>query len=97
MSSPCRTRQHDASAEGSPRRRRSCRFAVVAAPAHFPEVHEQAMRRLADEFGLMPREYPSTRHDSTPEERAADLNAAFGDDDRLWVNHAVPLCSHNVG
>jgi len=68
-----------------------------AAPAHFPEVHEQAMRRPADEFGLMPREYPSTRHDSTPEERAADLNAAFGDDDRLWVNHAVPLCSHNVG
>ncbi len=37
------------------------------------------MRRLVEEFGLAPREYPSTRRDSTPEERAADLNAAFGD------------------
>lgn len=37
------------------------------------------MRRLADVTGLEPREYPSTRRDSTPEERANDLNAAFAD------------------
>lgn len=50
-----------------------------AAPAHFPAVHEQALRRLAEVTGLEPREYPSTRRDSTPEERAHDLNEAFAD------------------
>lgn len=59
------------------------RVAVVspsfAAPAHFPEIHEQAMQRLRDELALVPVEYPSTRHDSTPAERAADLMAAFAD------------------
>lgn len=39
------------------------------------------MRRLAELTGLAPREYPTTRRDSTPEERAADLNAAFADPD----------------
>lgn len=29
-----------------------------AAPAMFPAVHEIAMRRLRDEFGLEPVEYP---------------------------------------
>jgi hypothetical protein len=31
-----------------------------AAPAVFPAVHEQAMRRLRAEFGLEPVEYPTT-------------------------------------
>jgi muramoyltetrapeptide carboxypeptidase LdcA involved in peptidoglycan recycling len=50
-----------------------------AAPAYFPEVHEQAMRRLRDELGLEPVEYPTTRHQGSPAERARDLNAAFAD------------------
>jgi muramoyltetrapeptide carboxypeptidase LdcA involved in peptidoglycan recycling len=60
------------------------RVAVVspswAAPAHFPAVHELAMRRLRDELGLVPVEYPTTRRaDASPRERAADLMTAFGD------------------
>jgi muramoyltetrapeptide carboxypeptidase LdcA involved in peptidoglycan recycling len=60
------------------------RVAVVspsfAAPGFAPEVHEQAMRRLTEATGLVPVEYPTTRRlDSTPADRAADLNAAFGD------------------
>ena len=61
------------------------RVAVVspswAAPAHFPELHEQGLRRLHDLLELEPVEYPSTRRDSSPEERARDLNAAFRDPD----------------
>ena len=52
-----------------------------AAPAYFPEVHEAAMRRLRDDCGVVPVEYPTTRKTSTPQERAADLNAAFADPD----------------
>jgi len=60
------------------------RVAVVspsfAAPGRFPAVHELAMRRLRDEIGLEPVEYPTTRHvGASPEARAADLTAAFGD------------------
>ncbi|MEV0896671.1 S66 peptidase family protein [Actinoplanes sp. NPDC049802] len=60
------------------------RVAVVspsfAAPALFPAIHEQAMRRLRDEFGLEPVEYPTTRRfGASPEERAADLTAAWAD------------------
>ncbi len=51
-----------------------------AAPAAGPEVHEQAMRRLTEVTGLIPVEYPTTRQlDSSPRDRAADLNAAFAD------------------
>ena len=51
-----------------------------AAPAVAPAVHEQALRRLADLTGLVPVEYPTTRRlDASPQERADDLNAAFGD------------------
>lgn len=50
-----------------------------AAPAHFPQVHEQAMQRLRDEFDLVPVEFATTRKDSAPSERAADLTAAFAD------------------
>ena len=52
-----------------------------AAPAYFPEVHEQAMRRIRDDLGLEPVEYPTTRIQGSPAERARDLNAAFADPD----------------
>ncbi len=53
-----------------------------AAPGFAPEVHEQAMRRLADLTGLAPVEYPTTRRlGATARDRAADLNAAFADPD----------------
>ena len=60
------------------------RVAIVstsfAAPALFPAVHEQAMRRLTDLTGLVPVEFPRTRNlEVSPAERAADLNAAFAD------------------
>jgi muramoyltetrapeptide carboxypeptidase LdcA involved in peptidoglycan recycling len=62
------------------------RVAVVspsfAAAGAFPEVHEQAMRRLTEVTGLVPVEYPTTRQvGASPEARAADLNAAFADPD----------------
>ena len=51
-----------------------------AAPAVAPAVHEQAMERIRDVFGLEPVEYPTTRRlGAAPEDRAADLNAALGD------------------
>lgn len=53
-----------------------------AAPGMFPVVHELAMRRLRDEFGLRPVEYPTTRQlGSSPRDRARDLMAAFADPD----------------
>jgi muramoyltetrapeptide carboxypeptidase LdcA involved in peptidoglycan recycling len=54
--------------------------AGFAAPGVGPEVHEQALARIREVLGLEPVEYPTTRRlDATPEDRAADLNAAFGD------------------
>lgn len=51
-----------------------------AAPGLAPAVHEQAMRRLTAATGLVPVEFPTTRKlGSSPEERAADINAAFAD------------------
>jgi muramoyltetrapeptide carboxypeptidase LdcA involved in peptidoglycan recycling len=51
-----------------------------AAPGIAPQVHEQALRRLADLTGLVPVEYPTTRRvGASPQDRAADLNAAFAD------------------
>jgi muramoyltetrapeptide carboxypeptidase LdcA involved in peptidoglycan recycling len=51
-----------------------------AAPGFAPEVHEQAMRRLAEITRLRPVEYPTTRRlGASPQDRAADLNAAFAD------------------
>jgi muramoyltetrapeptide carboxypeptidase LdcA involved in peptidoglycan recycling len=60
------------------------RVAVVspsfAAPGRFPAVHELAMRRLRDDFELEPVEYPTTRRlNASPQDRAADLMAAFTD------------------
>ncbi|MDT4988292.1 MAG: hypothetical protein QOI74_2386 [Micromonosporaceae bacterium] len=61
------------------------RVAVVspsfAAPALFPAVHELGLRRLRDEFGLRPVEYPTTRRPASAPDRAADLMAAFADPD----------------
>lgn len=51
-----------------------------AAPGAFPEVHEQAMRRLTEVTGLVPVEFATTRQlNASPKARAADINAAFAD------------------
>lgn len=51
-----------------------------AAPAVAPQVHEQAMTRLRELTGLVPVEYPTTRRlGASARDRAADLDAAFGD------------------
>ena len=51
-----------------------------AAPGPFPEVHEQALRRLHEVTGLVPVEFPTTRRlDATAADRAADVNVAFAD------------------
>jgi muramoyltetrapeptide carboxypeptidase LdcA involved in peptidoglycan recycling len=67
-----------------PKARRGDRIAVLspsfAAAGAFPEVHEQAMRRLTEVTGLTPVEYPTTRKvGADPRARAADINAAFAD------------------
>jgi muramoyltetrapeptide carboxypeptidase LdcA involved in peptidoglycan recycling len=67
-----------------PKARPGDRIAVLspsfAAPGAFPAVHEQAMRRLTEVTGLVPVEYPTTRRvGATPQDRAADVNAAFAD------------------
>lgn len=51
-----------------------------AAPSIGPEVHEQALRRIRDDLGLTPVEFPTTRrHAAPPADRAADIQAAFAD------------------
>ena len=67
-----------------PKARPGDRVAVVspsfAAPGVAPEVHDQAMRRLVEVTGLVPVEFPTTRHvGASPRDRARDLNAAFAD------------------
>ncbi|NMM23297.1 MAG: LD-carboxypeptidase [Phycicoccus sp.] len=69
-----------------PKARLGDRIAVLspsfAAAGAFPEVHEQAMRRLTEVTGLIPVEYPTTREvGAAPAARAADINAAFADPD----------------
>ena len=47
----------------------------------FPWVHDLGLTRLRDEFGLIPKEYPTTRrHGSSYKERAYDLMSAFQDE-----------------
>ncbi|KNB53322.1 S66 family peptidase [Streptomyces caatingaensis] len=49
-------------------------------PGLFPLPHELGLRRLREDFGLLPVEYPTTRRmHAAPEDRAADLHAAFAD------------------
>jgi muramoyltetrapeptide carboxypeptidase LdcA involved in peptidoglycan recycling len=67
-----------------PKARPGDRVAVVspsfAAPAQFPELHEQAMRRLREDVGVEPVEYPTTRRLEAPAAaRAEDLMAAYAD------------------
>ncbi|MEV7525908.1 S66 peptidase family protein [Streptomyces sp. NPDC091371] len=51
-------------------------------PGLFPLPYELGLRRLQDDFGLKAVEYPTTRKmGATPEERAADIHAAFADPD----------------
>ncbi|MGW6983976.1 S66 family peptidase [Streptomyces sp. NPDC054932] len=51
-------------------------------PGLFPLPFESGLRRIEDDFGLKPVEYPTTRTmGATPEERAADIHAAFADPD----------------
>jgi len=53
-----------------------------AGPAVFPRVHELGLQRLREHLDLEPVEYPTTRKiDASPQERAADLHAAFADPD----------------
>ena len=68
-----------------PKLRPGDRVAVVsplsfAAPAVFPKLHEQAMRRIREDLGLEPVEYPTTCRLNAPAgDRAADLMAAYAD------------------
>lgn len=51
-----------------------------ALPAVFPAPFERGLRRLRDDFGLEPVEFPTTRElGASPERRAADVHAAFAD------------------
>jgi muramoyltetrapeptide carboxypeptidase LdcA involved in peptidoglycan recycling len=69
-----------------PKPRPGDRVAVLAPSAGLPEIfpalHEQGLRRLRDELGLLPVEYPTTRVLGAPAaDRARDLHAAFADPD----------------
>ena len=49
-------------------------------PEIFPGPFELGLRRLSDDFGLIPVEYPTTRVlGASPQARAADLHAAWSD------------------
>lgn len=51
-----------------------------AAPAMWPHVYELGLRRLHNDFGLIPVQYPTTdKLGASVEERARDLVAAFSD------------------
>jgi muramoyltetrapeptide carboxypeptidase LdcA involved in peptidoglycan recycling len=60
------------------------KVAVVSPSAGLPELfpmpYELGLRRLRDDFGLIPVEYPTTRRmGASAADRAADLHAAFAD------------------
>ncbi|GGM19646.1 LD-carboxypeptidase [Micromonospora sonchi] len=67
-----------------PKPRPGDRVAVVSPsaglPGLFPHVYELGLRRLREEYGLEPVEYPTTRiMGADPRDRARDLNDAFAD------------------
>ena len=73
-----------ASALYPPRAKRGDRVAIVSpssrSAAEFPLPVELGLRRIRQEFGLETVEYPTTRAEiASPEQRAADLHAAFAD------------------
>lgn len=51
-----------------------------AMPEDYPHPFDLGLRRLREEFDLEPVEYPTTRRQGTPAERARDVGAAFADD-----------------
>ncbi|EKX62779.1 LD-carboxypeptidase [Streptomyces ipomoeae] len=62
------------------------RVAVISPSAGLPELfprpYELGLKRLREEYGLEPVEYPTTRKmGTTPRERADDIHAAFADPD----------------
>jgi muramoyltetrapeptide carboxypeptidase LdcA involved in peptidoglycan recycling len=67
-----------------PKPARGDRVAIVSPSSGLPEIlplpYELGLRRLRDDFGLEPVEYPTTRRmDSDPRDRARDVQAAFAD------------------
>lgn len=53
---------------------------AAALPGLFPRPFELGLRRLRDDFGLIPVEYPTTRKlGASQQERAADIHGAFAD------------------
>jgi muramoyltetrapeptide carboxypeptidase LdcA involved in peptidoglycan recycling len=67
-----------------PKPRPGDRVAIVSPSAGLPELfpapYELGLRRLREDFRLVPVEYPATRRmGASPEERADDLHAAFVD------------------
>jgi muramoyltetrapeptide carboxypeptidase LdcA involved in peptidoglycan recycling len=51
-----------------------------AGPGVFPHVQDLGLQRLREHLSLEPVEYPTTRKvGATPQERAADIHAAFAD------------------
>lgn len=67
-----------------PKPRPGDRVAIVSPsrglPEIFPDIYELGLRRLREEIGLQPVEYPTTRiMAATPQERARDLHEAFAD------------------
>jgi len=52
----------------------------AALPEAFPHPFDLGLRRLREQFGLEPVEFPTTRRQGTPAERAADVMKAFADD-----------------
>ncbi|KAB7833097.1 S66 family peptidase [Streptomyces mobaraensis] len=70
------------------------RVAVVSPssglPGLLPLPFELGLRRLREEFGLVPVEYPTTRKmGASPRERADDLHAAFADPDITAVFSSI--------
>jgi muramoyltetrapeptide carboxypeptidase LdcA involved in peptidoglycan recycling len=69
-----------------PKPRPGDRVAIVSPSSGLPEIfptpYELGLRRLREDFRLVPIEYPNTRRmGASPAERAADLHAAFADPD----------------
>jgi muramoyltetrapeptide carboxypeptidase LdcA involved in peptidoglycan recycling len=67
-----------------PKPRPGDRVAIISPssglPELFPAPYELGLRRLREDFRLVPVEYPATRRmGASPEDRAADLHAAFAD------------------